>query len=99
MAEQRSLVREIEAVEAALGSVRAPTVVISGTWDLVVPPSVSASIAAAIAGSELVSVARTGHFVPRDAPDVVASAVRSVEARRPASAARIRHARSTARVP
>jgi len=42
---------------------------------------VSASIAAAIPGSELVRVARTGHFVPRDAPEVVASAVRSVEDR------------------
>ncbi len=79
--EQRSLVREIGTVESALGSVRAPTIVISGAWDLVVPPSVSASIAASIPGSELVSVARTGHFVPRDAPEVVAAAVRSVEAR------------------
>jgi len=79
--EQRTLVREIGVVEAALGSVRAPTVVVSGTWDLVVPPSVSARIAASIPGSELVSVARNGHFVPRDAPDVVASAVRRVEAR------------------
>ena len=83
LVEQRFLVREIGAVEAALGSVRAPTVVISGTWDLVVPPSVSACIAASIPGSELVTVARTGHFVPRDAPDVVASAVRAVEARAP----------------
>jgi pimeloyl-ACP methyl ester carboxylesterase len=81
VAEQRTLVREIGAVEAALGSIRAPTMVISGAWDLVVPPSVSASIAAAIPGSELVSVARTGHFIPRDAPEVVASAVRSVESR------------------
>ncbi len=81
VAEQRFLVREIGAVETALSSVRVPTVVISGTWDLVVPPSVSASIAASIPGSELVSVARTGHFVPRDAPDVVASAVRTVESR------------------
>jgi pimeloyl-ACP methyl ester carboxylesterase len=81
VAEQRVLLREIGAVESALGSVRAPTVVISGAWDLVVPPSVSASIAAAIPGSELVSVARTGHFVPRDAPEVVAAGVRSVEAR------------------
>jgi len=79
--EQRSLVREIGAVESALGSVRAPTTVVSGAWDLVVPPSVSASIAASIPGSELVSVARTGHFVPRDAPEVVAAAVRSVEDR------------------
>jgi len=81
VAEQRSLVREIGSVEAALGSVRVPTVVISGTWDLVVPPSVSASIAVSIPGSELVSVARTGHFVPRDAPEVVAAAVRTVESR------------------
>jgi pimeloyl-ACP methyl ester carboxylesterase len=81
VAEQRTLVREIGAVEVSLGSVRAPTIVISGAWDLVVPPSVSASIAAAIPGSELVSVARTGHFVPRDAPDVVATAVRTVESR------------------
>jgi pimeloyl-ACP methyl ester carboxylesterase len=81
VAEQRVLVREIGAVESALGSVRAPTVVISGAWDLVVPPSVSAGIAAAIPGSELVSVARTGHFVPRDAPEVVAAGVRRVEVR------------------
>ena len=81
VAEQRTLLREIGAVESALGSVRAPTVVICGAWDVVVSPSVSASIAASISGSELVSVARTGHFVPRDAPEVVASAVRKVDSR------------------
>jgi pimeloyl-ACP methyl ester carboxylesterase len=83
--EQRILLREIGTVEEALRSVRAPTVVISGSWDLVVPPSVSASVAAAIAGSELVTVARVGHFVPRDAPDVVAAAVRRVAGRAPAA--------------
>jgi len=82
VAEQRWLLREIGDVEAALPAVEAPTVVVSGAWDLVVAPSVSAAIAAAIPGSQLVSVARTGHFVPRDAPEVVVSAVRSVEARR-----------------
>jgi pimeloyl-ACP methyl ester carboxylesterase len=86
--EQRALVREIAAVESSLITVRAPTVVISGTWDLVVPPSVSASIAASIPGSELVSVARTGHFLPRDAPEVVATAVRNVESRARALRAR-----------
>jgi pimeloyl-ACP methyl ester carboxylesterase len=81
VAEQRTLMREIASVEAALGAVRAPTVVVSGTWDLVVPPSVSASVAASIPGSELVMIGRTGHYVPRDAPEVVASAVRRTEAR------------------
>ena len=81
VAEQRSLLDEIDSVERSLGAVAAPTAVLSGTWDLVVPPVVAASIAAAIPGAELVSVARTGHFVPRDAPGLVAAAVRGVEAR------------------
>ena len=81
VAEQRTLLREIGTVEEALPDVRTPTVVVSGSWDLVVAPSVSASIAAAIGGAELVTVAGVGHFVPRDAPEVVASAVRRVEAR------------------
>jgi pimeloyl-ACP methyl ester carboxylesterase len=92
--EQRALLREIGSVESALASVRAPTVVISGSWDVVVPPAVSAGIAAAISGSELVSVARTGHFVPRDAPEVVASAVCRVEARADA-VGRPRHEQDT----
>jgi pimeloyl-ACP methyl ester carboxylesterase len=79
--EQRALMREIGDVEAALSEVRVPTVVISGTWDVVVPPSVATSVAATITGAELVTVARTGHFVPRDAPKVVADAVRRVEGR------------------
>ena len=82
--EQRALVREIADVEAALELVLVPTVVMTGTWDVVVPPSVAASVAVAIAGSELESVARTGHFVPRDAPQQVARAVRTVEAKSPA---------------
>ena len=77
--EQRWLLDEIGEVEASLGLLAVPTVVISGTWDVVVPPSVSASIAATVPGAELVIVPRTGHFVPRDAPAVVASAVRRVE--------------------
>jgi pimeloyl-ACP methyl ester carboxylesterase len=79
--EQRALVHEIADVEAALPLVHVPTVVVSGTWDVVVVPSVATSVAAAIAGAQLVTVARTGHFVPRDAPSVVDRAVRTVEAR------------------
>lgn len=78
--EQRALLREIGSVEAALGSIEVPTVVIAGAWDVVVPPSVAACIAASIPGAELVTVDRVGHFVPRDAPKVIASAVRRLEA-------------------
>jgi pimeloyl-ACP methyl ester carboxylesterase len=79
VAEQRALIREIGDVEAALAQVRAPTVVITGLWDIVVPPAVAVSMAAAIGGAELVTVARLGHFVPRDAPGVVADAIRQLE--------------------
>ena len=79
--EQRALVREIGDVETALTEVRAPTVVLAGLWDIVVPPAVAVSVAAAVPGAELVTLARTGHFVPRDAPSAVAEAVREVERR------------------
>ena len=79
--EQRTLLAEIGTVEAALPAVHTPTAVLSGEWDVVVPPRVSDEVAAAIDGSELVRVPGNGHFIPRDAPDAVADAVRRVEAR------------------
>ena len=79
--EQRALVREIGDVEAALGALRVPTVVIAGLWDIVVAPAVSVSVATAVPGAQLVTLPRTGHFVPRDAPGSVAEAVREVERR------------------
>ncbi len=81
VAEQRTLLREIGSVESALGAVHVPTVVVAGGWDFVIPPSVSASIAATVEDAELLTVAGVGHFVLRDAPHVVADAVRSVERR------------------
>ncbi len=81
VAEQRSLLREIEDVEGALAQVTAPCVVITGTRDVVVPPSVAVRIATDVAGAELVIVAQAGHFVQRQHPTVVADAVRRVEQR------------------
>jgi pimeloyl-ACP methyl ester carboxylesterase len=85
--EQRALIREIGDVEAALPLVGVPTVVMAGTWDVVVPPAVATSVAATVPGAELVVLARTGHFVPRDAPLVVADGVRRVEVRTVAAGA------------
>ena len=77
--EQRALLREIGEVEASLLAIAAPTVVIAGAWDVVVAPSVAASIAESVIGAELIMVDHVGHFVPRDAPDIVARAVRRTE--------------------
>ena len=79
--EQRALLNEIGDVEDSLGAIAVPTVVITGSWDVVVSPSVAVSIASAVPAAELVTVERVGHFLPRDAPEVVASAVRRTEAR------------------
>ena len=79
VAEQRALMHELGDVEGALVQIQAPTVVLSGEWDVVVPPSMSARMADTIARAELVRVAGAGHFLPRDAPGSIAAAVRRVE--------------------
>ncbi len=79
--EQRALVDEVAGLSDAVRSIAVPAAVVTGTWDVVVPPSEAARLAAGIKGAGLVLVARTGHFVPRDAPGAVAGAIRHVEAK------------------
>ena len=76
VAEQRYLLTEIHLVEGALSSIAIPTEVVAGMWDIIVDPEVAARIASAIHGAELVLVPGTGHFLTRDAPGVLADAVR-----------------------
>ena len=83
VAEQRFLLREIGDVEKRRwpGS-GVPTVVIPGTWDVVVPPSVAASVAAAMAGSRAGGPwPGPGTSSPGTRPRDRAGAVRRVEAR------------------
>jgi hypothetical protein len=81
VAEQRALINEIQSIEAALPDIRVPTEVVAGTWDIIVGPEVAARIASTIHGAELVLVPGTGHFLTRDAPEVLARAVRGVAER------------------
>lgn len=76
VAEQRSLFAEIGSIEEAIPNLRLPVEVLTGTWDIIVPPAVAASTAASVRGAELWLVPGTGHFLNRDAPRVVARAVR-----------------------
>jgi len=80
-ADQRSLLREIASIETALPELKLPAVVVTGALDGVAQPSVSVNTAAEMEGAELVILPGTGHSVPRDAPDSLVSAVRSVERR------------------
>jgi pimeloyl-ACP methyl ester carboxylesterase len=76
VAEQRTLMTEIHDVEGALSDIHIPTEVVAGTWDIIVNPEVAPRIASDIHGAELVLVPGTGHFLTRDAPAVLAEAVR-----------------------
>lgn len=75
VAEQRSLISELPVVYAALHRIAVPTAVVVGAWDMVVRPSAARTLAAAIAGSELVEIPRAGHFVARDTPDELAEVI------------------------
>lgn len=63
--EQRALVRELPQLEARLGAIRAPTWVVTGSADRVVPVSAPRALAAQIPGAELVVLEGAGHLLPQ----------------------------------
>ncbi len=77
LVEQHALLDELDAVRAALPSVAVPTTVVTGEWDLVVRPGAAVTLADAIPGATLVRVPDAGHFVARDAPELLAEVIRT----------------------
>jgi pimeloyl-ACP methyl ester carboxylesterase len=59
-----------------LGSIRCPALVLVGEADELTPPERAAEIAAGIAGSRLVTIARSGHVSTLEQPDEVTQALR-----------------------
>lgn len=78
VAEQRFLLQELGTMAGDLGLIKAPTVVVSGGADHVVPPAVGARLAASIQGADFRLIPGGHHLLPFDHPKDVASAVRSV---------------------
>ena len=80
MIEQQALTSELPTVASQLGRLTVPVAVVSGDWDVVVPPRAAVSLARAIPGAELTFLPRAGHFAARDDPqglaDVIAGAAR-----------------------
>lgn len=73
--EQRMLLREIPVLEAELKRVRAPTTVLVGTHDTLVPPDAGRALARQIPGARLAEVPGAGHVLNVQRPDVVAEAI------------------------
>jgi pimeloyl-ACP methyl ester carboxylesterase len=62
-AEQQVLVRDLPTLERALGSIAAPTTIIAGSDDHVVPVEAERRLAAQIPQAELVLLEHTGHLL------------------------------------
>jgi pimeloyl-ACP methyl ester carboxylesterase len=77
-AEQRFLVRDLASLERRLGAIHAPTTIISGTEDRVVPTSSVRQLASQIPSATLLLIERAGHLLPQQKPgrlaDLIATA-------------------------
>src|SRR5580700_657413 len=75
LTEQRALLRELDELEDALASVRAPVLVLADPKDTVVPFETARRLARALPDARLQLVEGAGHHLPRRAPAVVADAI------------------------
>jgi pimeloyl-ACP methyl ester carboxylesterase len=61
--EQRFLVRDLPALESRLPEISAPTTIVAGTGDHVVPIAAARRLAGQIPGAELVEIEHAGHLL------------------------------------
>jgi pimeloyl-ACP methyl ester carboxylesterase len=73
--EQRALLRDLPALERRLHEIAAPTTILSGTADTVVPPRAARLLAEQIPGARLELLEGAGHLLPHRHPAAVARAV------------------------
>jgi pimeloyl-ACP methyl ester carboxylesterase len=76
VAEQRALLAELPAIAARLDRTDVPAVVVIGDADRVVSPASQEALASRLRRAEVIRVPGYGHLLPREAPDVVADAIR-----------------------
>jgi pimeloyl-ACP methyl ester carboxylesterase len=65
VSEQRMLVRELPKLERRLGEIRAPTTIVCGSTDRVVPLAAARALADKIRGAQLVVLDGAGHLLPQ----------------------------------
>jgi pimeloyl-ACP methyl ester carboxylesterase len=75
LTEQRALLRELGELESAIGSVRAPVLLLADPEDTQVPVGTARRLAQTLPDARLQLVEGAGHHLPRRAADVVADAI------------------------
>jgi pimeloyl-ACP methyl ester carboxylesterase len=75
VSEQRALISELDELAPAVGSLRMPTAVLNGGLDRIVPASVGAHLARSIPDAVHTVLPHSGHLLPHDHPDSIATAV------------------------
>jgi pimeloyl-ACP methyl ester carboxylesterase len=70
--EQRALIDELPWLEQRVGRISAPTRIVTGTADRIVPPVSARLLAARIAGAEVVEIAGASHLLPQQHADRLA---------------------------
>ncbi len=73
--EQRTFVRELPDLERRLGSITAPTMIVAGAHDRVVPLHAASVLSEQIRGARLVVSDRAGHLLPQRDPQLLADAI------------------------
>jgi pimeloyl-ACP methyl ester carboxylesterase len=73
--EQRSLIRDLPVLERQLGRITAPTTVVIGTSDTIVPITAVRRLAGQIPGAELVEIEAGHHILPAEHPGALAELI------------------------
>ncbi|MEO6859589.1 MAG: alpha/beta hydrolase [Solirubrobacteraceae bacterium] len=63
--EQRSLVRDLPRLEEKLAAIQAPTFILTGSEDRIVPAAAPRTLAGQIAGARLIELDGAGHLLPQ----------------------------------
>ena len=74
--EQRALVRDLPALEHRLAQISAPTTIVAGAADRLVPPAAVRTLVGQIAGAELVVLEHAGHLLQVQQPRRMAEIIR-----------------------
>lgn len=73
--EQRTLIRDLPQLERRLADITAPTTILTGARDRIVPPRAARALARQISGARLVVAPDAGHLLPHRAPELMADVI------------------------